>query len=382
MVRIYTGLRGSLSGWPVGREDSAGSCQLHLDLVWSNMGHQKRTDTSQGNTMEQYTTPVVFPQRTSRLEVSGDAACTPLNAGEPSQAELLVAIQGSRVALEGKIETVTVEVNLLRADLRKVSDKVKVVEGSIAELQSEVGTLRKQVAQATSTVGRLEARLVDVEGRSRRNNVRLLGFQEHTEGSAMVSFVENWIKDVLQPTGLSRVFVLWRVQDGDRVGRITRSSDPAYNQNPGKKAIRPAAEVKTSPPSCGAGGAVVESGADAREPTKPSDSRRAGELPAAPCCTAPRDRAVKHRGLQKRKAEPAGTALTTQRGATAKQRPAHTRSEGRLRRHPSPRNRAEKPLSACGLEECGGGCRAGYGIAEIPAGVGGEVLRGGRPDPL
>ncbi|KAJ1216796.1 hypothetical protein NDU88_004395 [Pleurodeles waltl] len=35
--------------------------------------------------------------------------------------------------------------------------------------------------------------------------------------------------------------------------------------------------------------------------------------------TLPRDRAVKHRGLQKRKAEPAGTALTTQRGATAKQ---------------------------------------------------------------
>ncbi|KAJ1209140.1 hypothetical protein NDU88_004518 [Pleurodeles waltl] len=96
----------------------------------------------------------------------------------------------------------------------------------------------------------------------------------------------------------------------------------------------------------------------------------------------PRDRAARHRGLQKRKAEPAGTALTTQRGATAKQRPAHTRSEGRLRRHPSPRRRAEKPLSACGLEECGGGCRVGYGIAELPAGGGGEVLRGRRPDPL
>ncbi|KAJ1124906.1 hypothetical protein NDU88_003353 [Pleurodeles waltl] len=56
-------------------------------------------------------------------------------AEELLQAEILAAIQGSKVALEGKIETVAVEVNLLRADLRKVSDKV--AEGSIMELQTE-----------------------------------------------------------------------------------------------------------------------------------------------------------------------------------------------------------------------------------------------------
>ncbi|KAJ1210701.1 hypothetical protein NDU88_006063 [Pleurodeles waltl] len=65
-------------------------------------------------------------------------------AEEPLQAEILTTIQGSRVALEGKIETVAVEVNLHRADLRKISDKVKMAEGSIMELQTEVGVLRKQ----------------------------------------------------------------------------------------------------------------------------------------------------------------------------------------------------------------------------------------------
>ncbi|KAJ1092772.1 hypothetical protein NDU88_005882 [Pleurodeles waltl] len=79
-------------------------------------------------------------------------------AEEPSHAELLAAIQGARVALEGEIETVAVEVNLLRADLRKVSDKVKVAGGTIVDLQTEVGTLRKQMAQVSSTVGKLEER--------------------------------------------------------------------------------------------------------------------------------------------------------------------------------------------------------------------------------
>ncbi|KAJ1148574.1 hypothetical protein NDU88_001402 [Pleurodeles waltl] len=121
--------------------------------------------------------------------------------------ELLAAIQGSRVALEGKIETVVVEVNLLRADLRKVSEKVKVAEGSIAKLQTEVGSLRKQMMQVSSTVGKLEARLEDAGGSSCRNNIRLLGFPERVERAMVEVFVESWIKDVLQPVGLSRVFV-------------------------------------------------------------------------------------------------------------------------------------------------------------------------------
>ncbi|KAJ1188134.1 hypothetical protein NDU88_004899 [Pleurodeles waltl] len=116
--------------------------------------------------MEQYTTPVSLPQRPARSEVSGEVADEASSAGEPSRSELLAAIQGSRVALEGKRETVAVEVNLLRADLRKVSNKVKAADGTISELQSEVGTLRTQMAQATSTVGRLEAWQEDAEGRS------------------------------------------------------------------------------------------------------------------------------------------------------------------------------------------------------------------------
>ncbi|KAJ1213204.1 hypothetical protein NDU88_000843 [Pleurodeles waltl] len=146
------------------------------------MGRHRRTDVLQGNTMEQYTTPVPPPQCTVWLGGADDGQSGMTTAEEPSQAETLAAIQGSRVALEGKIETVAVEVNLLRADLRKVS--VKVAEGSVVELQTEVGVLRKQMVQATSTVGRLEAQLEDAEGRSQRKNIRLLGFLERVEGDA------------------------------------------------------------------------------------------------------------------------------------------------------------------------------------------------------
>ncbi|KAJ1101513.1 hypothetical protein NDU88_006580 [Pleurodeles waltl] len=87
--------------------------------------------------MEHYTPPGPLPQCPARSDKNGGNMRAPANLEEPLHAELLAAIHGSRVALEDKIETVVVEMNLLWADLQKVSDKVKVAEGSIEELQTE-----------------------------------------------------------------------------------------------------------------------------------------------------------------------------------------------------------------------------------------------------
>ena len=55
------------------------------------------------------------------------------------------AIRGSREALESQVAGVSIEVNLLRADLRKISDKVSNAEGNITTLQTEVKELKYQV---------------------------------------------------------------------------------------------------------------------------------------------------------------------------------------------------------------------------------------------
>ncbi|KAJ1140948.1 hypothetical protein NDU88_007285 [Pleurodeles waltl] len=101
-------------------------------------------------------------------------------AGEPSRAELLQAIQDSRQALESKIETVAIEVNFLRTDLLKVFDKVCIVEGSIEQLQTEVATLKMQMAATETRSGALEARVEDSEGPPRCSNIWFLG-QRHFE---------------------------------------------------------------------------------------------------------------------------------------------------------------------------------------------------------
>ncbi|KAJ1152343.1 hypothetical protein NDU88_005118 [Pleurodeles waltl] len=111
------------------------------------MGWHRKSAASQGNTIKQYTMPVLLPQCQTRSGRPKDALGAARTTGVPSRVELLTAILGSRVALKGKIETVAVEANLLRADLRKVSEKVMVVE-----LQTGVGSLHKQMVQVNSTV--------------------------------------------------------------------------------------------------------------------------------------------------------------------------------------------------------------------------------------
>ncbi|KAJ1083909.1 hypothetical protein NDU88_004064 [Pleurodeles waltl] len=99
------------------------------------MGRHRQTVASQGNTMEQYTTPASLSQRQIRLGGPEDGLSTLVTGEEPLRAEIFASIQGSRLALEGKIEKAAVEVNLLTTDLRKVSDKV--TKGFILDLQME-----------------------------------------------------------------------------------------------------------------------------------------------------------------------------------------------------------------------------------------------------
>ncbi|KAJ1092038.1 hypothetical protein NDU88_005152 [Pleurodeles waltl] len=146
-----------------------------------HMGKNKQQGTPKDNTMDHYALLAHASQCAMRHTSGWVDQST--DHGELSRAELLQAIQGSPMALENKIETVAIKVNLLRTDLRKISNKVCLAERSIEELQMKLATLKKQVPAAESRAGALEARVEDSEELTRRNNVRLLGFPERAEGA-------------------------------------------------------------------------------------------------------------------------------------------------------------------------------------------------------
>ncbi|KAJ1206610.1 hypothetical protein NDU88_002013 [Pleurodeles waltl] len=89
------------------------------------MGKHRQAGESQGNTKDPYATVTYLSQRVTKQKLHKKAGET---EREPSRAELLAAMQDSSEALEGKIEAVETEVNLLPADLHNVSDKLRIAE--------------------------------------------------------------------------------------------------------------------------------------------------------------------------------------------------------------------------------------------------------------
>ncbi|KAJ1191071.1 hypothetical protein NDU88_000388 [Pleurodeles waltl] len=86
------------------------------------MGKDKTVHPYYSNTITQYTMPRQPSQQTA-WQGGAESRST-------LRADLLAAIQEPRTALKQKIEAISVDIKLLRADLRKVADKVTTAEGN------------------------------------------------------------------------------------------------------------------------------------------------------------------------------------------------------------------------------------------------------------
>ncbi|KAJ1203818.1 hypothetical protein NDU88_007599 [Pleurodeles waltl] len=101
----------------------------------------------------------------------------------------MAAIQDLHGSLEPKLDAVTVDVNLLCTDLKKVKENVTNVETDIARLQSTSKRLENQVLFLTTEHEKVMARPEDQEGRAWRNIIRVVGVPGGAEGLSVELFL-------------------------------------------------------------------------------------------------------------------------------------------------------------------------------------------------
>ena len=129
--------------------------------------------------------------------------------------KVLEAIKTTREALEHKIDSVVIDVGLLRADHKKIAEKVENNKLLLADIQPKVGDNTENIARLTEKMEVLERRMEDLEGRDRRSNIRVIGIPEGTEESDMVKFLENWIREEVAGTHCP-LSLRWRGHTGYR----------------------------------------------------------------------------------------------------------------------------------------------------------------------
>lgn len=123
---------------------------------------------------------------------------------------LLEAIQLSTTSLTGKIEKVRVDVSLLRNDMQNLRERVKETESRISQLEDAAAPLPARLSSLEKAAGLWSQRADDLENRLRRNNLRILGLPERSEGGDPCSFAESWLKDTFPNAALSPVFAVER----------------------------------------------------------------------------------------------------------------------------------------------------------------------------
>ncbi|KAJ1129677.1 hypothetical protein NDU88_008043 [Pleurodeles waltl] len=118
------------------------------------MGKDRVNNGTQQTRMDQYTAQNPGPS------LQKDPPATSEKGTEPTEAQILAAIESSSRATQTQIAAITVDVNLLRADLRAVVERSMATEQKVTCMQSEVDILKASVTTFEAQTHKQEARVL------------------------------------------------------------------------------------------------------------------------------------------------------------------------------------------------------------------------------
>ncbi|XP_041430045.1 NIMA-related kinase 6 S homeolog isoform X1 [Xenopus laevis] len=181
------------------------------------MGKQNpRGKSEQAQKMDKYLqTPHPEPDRVEEQE-QGPTIHDPPRASqvvavlEPSNAEILAAITSSHTSTTAQLESIKVDTSLLRQDLQALRERTTEAEGRISTIEDTIAPYSDIISTLQQKVATLTARAEDSENRNRRNNLRIVGLPEGSEGRAPEAFVEAWLKQTLGEEVFSAIFIIER----------------------------------------------------------------------------------------------------------------------------------------------------------------------------
>ncbi|KAJ1155590.1 hypothetical protein NDU88_008319 [Pleurodeles waltl] len=81
----------------------------------------------------------------------------------------------SQQAIENRLDMIAMNMNIMKDDLAKLSDRLKQKESTVADILPTHIDNKNAIVKLQQQVEALQERIEDAEGRSQRNNIRILG---------------------------------------------------------------------------------------------------------------------------------------------------------------------------------------------------------------
>ena len=119
------------------------------------------------------------------------------DSGEKTNEDIMKAIISLKSGLYKKIDAVQLTITDVKKQVQECTGRITHAEQRISDAEDNVNELLTKVSTLENTVKSLTNKVDDLECRSRRNNVRLVGLPEKAEGQDAAAFLEKWLPEAL-----------------------------------------------------------------------------------------------------------------------------------------------------------------------------------------
>ncbi len=119
------------------------------------------------------------------------------DSGEKTNKDIMKAIISLKSGLYKKIDIVQLTITDVKKQVQECTGHIAHAEQRISDAEDNVNELLTEDRTLENTVKTLTDKVDDLECRSRRNNVRLVGLPEKAEGQDTAVFLEKWLPEAL-----------------------------------------------------------------------------------------------------------------------------------------------------------------------------------------
>lgn len=133
----------------------------------------------------------------------------PDSESEEDIKSILLDVKSYLKEIDGKIDTLASRLDKVSRKVDRHETRLTELETRTSEVEDRQTAVHEHIARVDPTLDALKAKAEDLEGRSRRNNVRVTGIPETTDIANMEQFMETLFKDLFGDS-LSHMFLVER----------------------------------------------------------------------------------------------------------------------------------------------------------------------------
>lgn len=149
-------------------------------------------------------------KKASKSAPTTDGSPPPPEPQEEDWKALLLNMQRSLTSIDAKIDNMNTRMDSVVGKLEDHDSRIKEAEKRISTLEDGATSSARQVTQMDRLLRIIAEKNEDLEARSRRNNVRILGLAETTNTGKMEVFVENLVTELFGKEAFSSHLIVER----------------------------------------------------------------------------------------------------------------------------------------------------------------------------